>query len=440
MRRTGYFLGLLLLFTMLSACAWGSALYGVPETAAPGEMQGILAQDIGSGLQYLAPGSGQWKQPLQWVDLNGDGEQEAIAFFRDPRNAGLAVRVYSAGERGYTLHGEITCKGSAFDSVDYADLNGDGKKEIILLAELGAATPKTLWVFRYGEQAMEPLLSTACGALYTVDLNGNNTWELLCISRDDHKAVVDYYHYGDAEMTDERLVIDGAYESIQGVRQGVLMDGSRVVLVSLEQEENELLTEIFTAADGAFVRVELDDPLLKTSGLNGRFLLPQDINGDGHLEIPKVAELPAYSPGSAPQYITQWYSLDRFGGNVLQEITYHSLSGGWYFSIPESWLGNILARETDLAEGNENISIVTFYRTDGDGKPQEEQFAVYTLRGENRQSYAESAGLMILYSDSQQLLAIRFNDHAKTWNGSLTVSQISERFHRMIDSDDDEWK
>ena len=78
--------------TMLSGCGGQEfrlnlnpqELYALPELPAKyTELNSLLAQSLQGGAEYAAPISGTNVQPVQMRDLDGDGREEAVAFFRD---------------------------------------------------------------------------------------------------------------------------------------------------------------------------------------------------------------------------------------------------------------------------------------------------------------------------------------------------------------------
>ena len=77
----------MLIFTLLFAgCAnsMPTDLFAVPEMS---EMHRALLDTVESvraeGFEYAEPRSGFNRQPLQTMDLDGDGEEEGIVFLRD---------------------------------------------------------------------------------------------------------------------------------------------------------------------------------------------------------------------------------------------------------------------------------------------------------------------------------------------------------------------
>ena len=76
---------LLICAFLLGGCSSNSSdILAMPEMP---QMQRELIETVdsvrGGGYEYSEPRSGLNRQPLQLMDLDGDGEEEGIAFFRD---------------------------------------------------------------------------------------------------------------------------------------------------------------------------------------------------------------------------------------------------------------------------------------------------------------------------------------------------------------------
>ena len=69
----------------LGGCMFGNVdeMYALPKSSeAYVNLQAKINQEKGSA-EYIAPLSGENRQTIQLVDVDGDGVQEAVAFFRD---------------------------------------------------------------------------------------------------------------------------------------------------------------------------------------------------------------------------------------------------------------------------------------------------------------------------------------------------------------------
>ena len=78
-------MALLLCLTGLSGCVFSSVeeMYALPKSSeAYVNLQAKINTEKGNA-EYIAPLSGENRQTIQLVDVDGDGVQEAVAFFRD---------------------------------------------------------------------------------------------------------------------------------------------------------------------------------------------------------------------------------------------------------------------------------------------------------------------------------------------------------------------
>ena len=109
-------------------------LYALPELPA---RYTTLNQQLNaiqeSSAEYAAPVSGSNIQPVQMVDLDGDGREEALAFFRQSDGEKpLKIYVFTDNGNSYTQTAVIEGSGLAVYSIAYSDMNGDGRMEIIV--------------------------------------------------------------------------------------------------------------------------------------------------------------------------------------------------------------------------------------------------------------------------------------------------------------------
>ena len=129
---------------LLSGCLFRSPsdLYEQPAKSAGYEQLNQTISDIKSGLEAeFGVGvenavivSGNNTATIQLQDLDGDGEREsAVTFMRLP-GVENAIKIYIFRQMGetYAVSGIVEGDGAALYSVDYVDLNGSGKKEIVV--------------------------------------------------------------------------------------------------------------------------------------------------------------------------------------------------------------------------------------------------------------------------------------------------------------------
>ena len=132
-------LGLMAGVLVLLTCGCGFTfspddLYSLPSLPTEyTELNNCINQVINSGAEYAAPISGTNIQPVQMKDLDGDGQQEAVAFFRNSADEKpLKICIFTAVEDTYEQTAVIEGSGTAIYSIEYNDLDGDGRQELIV--------------------------------------------------------------------------------------------------------------------------------------------------------------------------------------------------------------------------------------------------------------------------------------------------------------------
>ena len=67
------------------------------------------------------------------ASLDGDGEEEALAFFRNSADEKpLKIYIFTAGKQGYEQAAVIEGTGTSIYSIAYEDLDQDGRKELLV--------------------------------------------------------------------------------------------------------------------------------------------------------------------------------------------------------------------------------------------------------------------------------------------------------------------
>ena len=114
---------MLLPMTGCSLTASAEELFTLPEF--PVEYTGLSNQLnalLGQGYEYVSPSSGRNIQSVQMTDLNGDGYEEAVAFFRAPSGEKpLKIVIFRPTEDSFEQLCTIESSGSAINRVSYQD-------------------------------------------------------------------------------------------------------------------------------------------------------------------------------------------------------------------------------------------------------------------------------------------------------------------------------
>ena len=386
---------LLVLAALLSGCTVFDSsveqLFTLPRMAP--EYTGLSQQLdslIAQGYEYAPPSGGRNIQSVQMVDLEDDGRQEALVFLRrtaDERPLKILVFRLDTTD-SYRLYCTVESSGAAVDSVYYQDLNGDGRRELIVGWRISADV-QTLAAYSIEP---EPVALMSCGySRFSIqDLNSDGVPSLLVLRTDGELGpVAEFYGWQDEPMSvSYRCRLSSSMTALNrgSIVAGMVAKDTPAVFITGVDATSMAVTDILIyRQEAGLVNVAMD----KSSGVSAavypfRQLSPQDIDGDGLIELPCPL-----GNGSAEQTdgLVSWMSW-RSDGRFEQSVkTYHSLSAGWYFTIPQSWWDWDVDAVTT---GIQNESQMTL-RINGD-----DVLSIYTITGENRESRSRMDHRLVL--------------------------------------------
>ena len=352
-----------------------------------------LAETIGAlladGYEYAAPSAGQHIQSVQIVDLDWDGRAEALAFFRKPTDdKPLKILVFQSHGDAYELLAVIESSGTSIERVEYEDMNADGVRDLVV-GWKGSSDVQNVAVYAVG--AEQKMLMQSNYTRYTVrDLDGDGIPSLLVMRSDAQGAsVAEFYGWrGDAMSLEHRTALSSTMAALSGgsVVAGNLDENTPAVFATGINEQGMAVTDILHFRENGTLN---NAALSRVSGLSGliypyRQLQPQDLDGDGIVEIPSARQIAILGKNDG---LVDWMHCDADGQVHRVLTTYHCQSEGWYLVLPEMWgTGEI----TTVAEASLSESRVTF-RVDG-----EPVAAVYAITGENRESRALQGNRTVL--------------------------------------------
>ena len=430
----GALLAALAFMGTLSGCSLNLAaspedLYTLPQLPAEyAELNHAIRQLIEAGAEYAAPTAGTNLQPLQLVDLDGDGREEALAFLRrgsDER--ALKIYIYERTESGYAQSAVIEGSGTAVYSVDYRDLDGDGHQEILVSWKVGPEV-QALSVFTLRLGTPRELMNSSYIRYAAADLDGDGREEILTFRSDEQGAgTADYYAWTDdsslAPAGMARLSMTMAELSAGQVLSGTLRGGEPAVFATGVSDSRIQVTDILALRQGELGNLTVSD----STGVSREIyrylgLFPTDIDGDGVTELPVPADLLASGDAESGCRVI-WRSYDAAGTGEDALSTYHALADGWYLTLPESWGDSLNVR----AEGaGTDVSMVSFGIGAGDGRI--EILRIYTFSGENRETQAAKGGRVLLSREGETIYSAELLEAGAF---TLTEDTLRQSFHRI---------
>ena len=435
MRRGLLFAAICVMTMLLSGCMFNASpesLYELPQlpeeyTALRSQIDAILAD----GAENAAPVSGTNIQSVQLTDLDGDGTEEAVAFFRKSTDEKpLKIYIFSAKEDSYQQAALIEGSGTAIYSIRYVDMDGDGRKEILVGWRI---SPEFQALGVYSLEGFEPV--PLMFSLYTryevLDFDDDGAYEIVLIRSDsDGNPIAEYYDWeGETLQAKSESKLTMTMGELRSVDIGTLRGGETALFVTGVAEDTRAITDILAYKQDTIVNIVRND----ATGVSGEIfryvaLDPADINGDGVTEIPVPVVLPSSSSGGSDTYWEiYWRNYDATGHAEDILSTYHNTNEGWYLVLPEEWEGKIAVRQIS---GSEEKETVFSYRADNGTYV--DFMAIYTLTGNNRTYKSTQNNRFVLKTQVSTIYSAAFLEGNEDWRHAIDQEELNERFRLIV--------
>ena len=421
----------------LSGCVFGNVdeMYALPRSSeAYVALQRLINAEKGAA-EFIAPLQGDNRQTIQLVDIDGDGTQEAVAFFRDASAPEpLTIVLFKQDETGeYHVYARIQGQGSEIGSIEYTDLGGGC--DLLVSWQAGSSVHTLVGYTIANGQPLE-IMRSGFSRYLTADLDADGCDEVLLAQSESAHWRIEYYDARDGvmEMVSSAPLSEGATD-ISTWSAGTLEGDAPALFVASYSGRDVLIADILCLDGGGSLRnISLDPETGRSPNTFPHYAVlgPADITGDGCIEVPRAVAVPGFgdSAGSTFWWI-EWRHYRADGTDTKVRTTCHGADGGWYLDIPESWTGPFsMARKENAAAGIYSLTFARGVETAAtDASPGTEAAPFLTicrLVGADRAETAREGDRFLLCSNSTALYTGEFLDG---WDCGLTESELVQRFH-----------
>lgn len=419
---------LILTALLFTGCAMRTVdeMYSLPKRSeAYANLQSAI--DIAmAGLEFSAPMAGENQQAVQMADLNGDGVDEYLVFAKGTFDNPMQILVFSQDDDGVNIMEVITSNGTAFDQVQYAEIDGKPGYELVVGRKVSDQLMGSVAVYSFGGGRAERILNAGYTKFVTYDMGGSDQKEMLLIQRGESDAdngVAVLYRYRSKSMTrsvEVRLSHPAQY--VKRITTGKLQCGTPAVYVSSISDENAVYTDILALEEDSLTKLEY--ATVQSTGvqtLRNYYVYAEDMDEDGVIEIPSLISV---NPVSADwqmeeQYQVRWYSVDLEGNRTEKRSTFHNYDGGWYLELDNAWADYVTVYQV----GN----TYAFYMWNDTYKEAIAVFTIYSLSGSDRVTQSTVDGRFILHHGDGVIYAARFESDVSRYG--ITEEYMTESFH-----------
>ncbi len=327
-------------------------------------------------LEY--PTSGDNRSAFVMCDVDGDADDDVFAFYSTTADnvVYMHVNYIRKNEDKWTSVSDFKCVAGGVDTVSFADMDGDGIKEIIIGWSVYGAVDRSVGVYTLGGYTIAQRVIEKYTNFICQDIDGDKKSDLFLsyIDSANRTATAKLISLNDTGVAVKgSCALEGAVTSHLAPIVAKMVGGETAIYIDAVQGDG-MITEILGVNDGEMYNALASGygvSVMSTYRATG--VSVRDIDSDGVYEIPLMELITQGGYVGDNVYKTYWYAYDGKYLN-LKESTIMNYADGWYITLPDKWDGTIsVVRDTANRER-------TFMRIDADtGNSAEEILKIRTV-------------------------------------------------------------
>lgn len=388
-------------------------------------LQRVIQSAIGN-MEYSAPISGENQQIVQTADLYGDGVDECLLFAKGGDEHPLHILIFALEDDEYVLSQTLELPGTAFDKVEYAQMDDKPGLELIVGSQVSDQVSRSVYVFTFAGGEAQQLITEDYRNFLAVDLDSGSGSDLFVLrggNTQSDNGIVELFSIHDGIM--ERSIeinMSQTADNLKRIFVGQLQDGKTAVYLASAVDNDTLITDVFTVVDGVFTNVSLSNESgTSVKTMRNYFVYADDIDADGVVELPNLLQMRSIDMTwhNSGQSLIRWYAMNAMGEEIDKLYTYHNFIGGWYLQIDSSLIHRISV--VDL--GN----ICDFYIWDN-GSPVK-VLTIHALTGQSKEEHSTLDGRFVLYKGESTIYAANLDEAAAQYG--FTQDSVLRGFYMI---------
>lgn len=426
---------LLMAVTLLAGCSMPTVeqMYRLPKRSEDyNDLQSAIDNAM-TGLEYCAPLTGENQQTVQMADLDGDGQDEYLLFAKGTQEKPLRILVFQNIDDTFVNICNVECNGSAFDQIEYVDMDGKGGLEIVVGRQLSDQLIRSASVYTLADGELVQLSSVNYTKFLTVDLDGDSFAELFVLrpgqTETDNGVAELYCMKNNAVERYNEVNMSQPADKLKRLIVGKLVGGKAAVYVASAIGDTALITDVYTLLEGKLANVTLSNESgTSIQTMRNFYVYADDIDNDGVVELPALITMkqPSGMMSADMHHMIRWYAMTPDGAEIDKMHTYHNFVGGWYMQMDNRLSSRLVAinlgYQTEFRIWNEDFSSAKKLMT------------ISAFTGQNREEQGLSQGWFILHKTESVVYSALLEECAEEYG--LDRETVVYSF-RMIQQD---WK
>ena len=409
-----------------------SELMSPPKaTGEKAEIQKLIDKEAGADYTLKYPQNGNFRSAITTMDFDSDSVDEAIAFYLPAGEAQtIHLLIMDRIDGEWMVIGNHTSKSTMVDRLQFADLDGDGTREIAV----GWSTYNSLvndlsvYLVNSDNTSTEILSENKYSDFLCADFTNCGKDELLLLSlytpeRPASAVLVALNDTKNSLYAVTETPIDADVTSFAKLQTGNVFEGQFGAVLDGITSSGAYNTQILYYSEifAQLQRMAFTEDTPSNQAVRNYALLSQDIDNDGVIEIPNTFKMniDPTQTDAVPAALIYWCEYSSLGYLCTDEIQAASLVYGCRFSIPDKW-------QNYTANVNYSNGEITFYEWKEDDTQGEALLVIKMFTHEQFNDGTSAKGYTELAkNDSYVYTFITFETNS---NLLLTNDEIIEAF------------
>ncbi|MEA4911403.1 MAG: hypothetical protein VB092_02170 [Oscillospiraceae bacterium] len=306
---------------------------------------------LGQKITLIYPASGDRRTPVQFLDLDGDADNEAVVFYLDTERETVAhIAILERDPQGeWQIISTADGAGEEIESVSVLRVRTVGLRAVLVEWKSAGQSENTLTVYRYDGAALTDSFSDKCQQSLVYDIDGDGYMEICYLYR---SGISEPYNLCCVQLTETayallgRVELSGDAMDCLSFIAGRISSGSYAAVIDEDLGNGYMQTEIFVVRDGQLQPMTLADG----TSIEELTLRPssapvcRELYQDSFIYLPTVRE--PQTEVLQPDAWIYWYLLGPDAAHYSR-ATYIEIGYKLALSVPDAWLGHVLIYRSD---------------------------------------------------------------------------------------------